>query len=130
MFLYHMFKSTGVIELHNRTYAEEYIYISYPYLNAFLSSILKLHCSVYVCMHIAAALQYPRNKYGEFCPKYVNAKAIEKLNLLFKALGSRAKQIFALPIFNNSYLINYIQKENHLTWLLLSAFRRCWGWSL
>lgn len=127
MFLYHMFKSTGVIELHNRTYAEEYIYISYPYLNAFLSSILKLHCSVYVCMHIAAALQYPRNKYGEFCPKYVNAKAIEKLNLLFKALGSLAKQIFALPIFNNSYLISYIQKENHLTLQLLSAFRHFWG---
>lgn len=127
MFLYPMFKSTGVIELHNRTYAEEYIYISYPYLNAFLSSILKLHCSVYVCMHIAAALQYPRNKYGEFCPKYVNAKAIEKLNLLFKALGSLAKQIFALPIFNNSYLISYIQKENHLTLQLLSAFRHFWG---
>lgn len=122
-----MFKSTGVIELHNRTYAEEYIYISYPYLNAFLSSILKLHCSVYVCMHIAAALQYPRNKYGEFCPKYVNAKAIEKLNLLFKALGSLAKQIFVLPIFNNSYLISYIQKENHLTLQLLSAFRHFWG---
>lgn len=127
MFLYPMFKSTGVIELHNRTYAEEYIYISYPYLNAFLSSILKLHCSVYVCMHIAAALQYPRNKYGEFCPKYVNAKAIEKLNLLFKALGSLAKQIFVLPIFNNSYLISYIQKENHLTLQLLSAFRHFWG---
>lgn len=35
MFLYSLLKSTEVIELHNRTYAEEYIYISYPYLNAF-----------------------------------------------------------------------------------------------
>lgn len=94
----------------------------------FLSSVLKLHCSVYVCMHIVAALQYLRNKYREFCPKYVNAKAIEKLNLLFKALGSLTKQIFALAIFNNSYLTNYIRKENHLTLLLLSAFRHFRGW--
>lgn len=48
---------------------------------------------------------------------------IEELNVVCKALGSLSKEILALAAFDNSYLINCFQKENHLPLALLSKFR-------
>lgn len=84
---------------------------------------------MYVCMLISATPQHLRNKYGEFHLKYGKLKASEKWNLLYKALGSLTEAIFALTVFNSSYFISYFQKEKHLTLVLLSKFRRLWGWN-